>query len=65
MSISEQERKSRLFSKVDWERSDFLSIGTAFGLIYRLNGQSERMQVMRTLLEQLQDYAEQIVGKYA
>jgi len=54
-SISRQEAKSSALSIIDWEQSDFFSIGPTSGLIYRLNGQPERMQELRALLEQLHD----------
>jgi predicted AlkP superfamily phosphohydrolase/phosphomutase len=54
-SISKRERRTWSLSRIDWEQSDFLAIGTGFGSIHRLNGQPERMQELRALLEQLHD----------
>jgi len=54
-SISRQEVKNRALSIIDWEQSDFFSIGPTSGLIYRLNGRPERMRELRALLEQLHD----------
>ena len=53
--VSKQATKSRAFSRIDWEQSDLLAVGNGSGLIYRLNGQPERMRELRALLEQLHD----------